>query len=576
MSLTDTGVASRSQASGLLAWLAANPGQFVLLAGMLAALALLMLPVSLPLGPYYWDIAAYLDGAHRIASGQIPHVDFGSPFGALTLLLYGAADRLFPDAQPVLAAQYALLPLAAPAMALVLRDARGGAWTGLALAAPLMLFALAPYNGTNLEPLIPGVDAFGIYNRQAGLLCYLLIAALLFCRSGRVAAWVTGGLLAALLFIKITAFAGALGLLAFAVVTGRIKPRFALAALLGPMLAAGAGQCWGGLTGAYFASIAELSAHNSESVAGRVVAAILMNLTILLPVALLCALLGAREILRLWADDKRPEGWQGLVRQVRALFDSDCAWLVTVTLFGIAIEHQNSGSNQFIYLWPVLLHVLLKAQAEGQALRRLMAVLVLASALPTLVGTVQRGARIALVTLTYDRLDEPGLNALGHVLVRPEQLHEAQVRTRHSAAAREDYRALVTAGVNPWPPVESHPVAQAAYLVSLADALAGLARYEAENRVRLQRVAALDYFDPIALLLKREPVAGLPIVHDPARTMSPERVAKTVEALSAADGILVPRCRVSVQRHLILDGLDASLEGRRGHEITSCWSLYVR
>lgn len=552
-----------------------NPGQLVLLAGLAVALTLLILPVSLPLGPYYWDIAAYLDGANRIAAGQIPHVDFGSPFGALTLLLHTGADWLFLHAQPILAAQYSILIIAAPLMALVLRDARGGAGTGVALAAPFMLFVLAPFNGTDIEPLIPGVDAFGIYNRQAGLLCYVLIAALLFCRPGRTMIWVTGGALAALLFIKITAFAGSLGLVAFAVAAGRMPARHALMALAGPVLAAALMQGWGGLTAAYFASIADLSAYNSESVSGRVIAAILMNLTILMPVALLGAVLAIVEARRQLDDRVRPAGWQAFALRGRALLDSDAVWLATVTAFGIAIEHQNSGSNQFIYLWPVLLHVLAGARGRSGLTGKAIPLLVLAAALPTLVLTMQRGARIAIVTATYASLDEPGLNALGHVLVRPEQLREAQVRSRHLAASRESYRALASEGVDPWPPMESHPVAQASYLIGLADALGGLERYEREKAVTLERVAALDYFDPIAMILGREPVRDLPIVHDPSRTMSPERIAATVRSLAAADGILVPQCRVSVQRHLIFDGLDAALEGRIRHELTPCWALYT-
>ncbi len=61
--------------SGVLvagARLALSP--WVWLATFLAmALALLALPVRLPVGPNFWDIAVYLDGAHRLTLGHMPH-----------------------------------------------------------------------------------------------------------------------------------------------------------------------------------------------------------------------------------------------------------------------------------------------------------------------------------------------------------------------------------------------------------------------------------------------------------------------------------------------------------------------
>jgi len=65
-----------------LARLALSAWFWVLLAVFLCA-ALLMSNVGVPLGPNYWDLPIYLDGAQRIAQGQVPNVDFDAPVGAL-------------------------------------------------------------------------------------------------------------------------------------------------------------------------------------------------------------------------------------------------------------------------------------------------------------------------------------------------------------------------------------------------------------------------------------------------------------------------------------------------------------
>src|SRR6187431_846261 len=53
-----------------------------------------------PYGRAVWDFVFILDGAYRIGVGQVPHVDFASPIGPLTLYLTHFAERLFPGGQP--------------------------------------------------------------------------------------------------------------------------------------------------------------------------------------------------------------------------------------------------------------------------------------------------------------------------------------------------------------------------------------------------------------------------------------------------------------------------------------------
>lgn len=69
-------------------------------ASTIVIVALAALIHVVPYGRAVWDFVFVLDGAYRIGLGQIPHVDFASPIGALTLYLTYLAERLFPDGQP--------------------------------------------------------------------------------------------------------------------------------------------------------------------------------------------------------------------------------------------------------------------------------------------------------------------------------------------------------------------------------------------------------------------------------------------------------------------------------------------
>ena len=62
--------------------------RLVLLAA--SAVAVVATTLALPVIPYgraVWDFLFVLDGAYRIGLGQLPHIDFSSPVGALTLFM---------------------------------------------------------------------------------------------------------------------------------------------------------------------------------------------------------------------------------------------------------------------------------------------------------------------------------------------------------------------------------------------------------------------------------------------------------------------------------------------------------
>src|SRR6478752_9746336 len=87
---------------------------FWLFVALVPLILLLILPIAAPIGPMYWDTYLYLDAAQRIWMGQVPSVDFSTPVGPLPYYLFAGGLKLLANAQPLLLAQWCILPVAAP------------------------------------------------------------------------------------------------------------------------------------------------------------------------------------------------------------------------------------------------------------------------------------------------------------------------------------------------------------------------------------------------------------------------------------------------------------------------------
>lgn len=209
-----TGVSTRAS------WLPNLPLALLGIA-VLACALLLTLPLTLPLGPMYWDLVLYLDAANRIGEGQVPLIDFIAPVGPLGYWLFAGLDTLFPRAHPLLTAQWCLFAVTAPAMAVILhaigKQSRARA---LALLLPYLAFQILPINVEHYS-FFPGTDGFGIYNRHVSIVLYVLVCGLVFLRGPALGA-VIGWTLTALFLIKITGFLAGGIVTAFALAAGRI------------------------------------------------------------------------------------------------------------------------------------------------------------------------------------------------------------------------------------------------------------------------------------------------------------------------------------------------------------------
>jgi hypothetical protein len=371
-------------------WLPSLP--LVLLgAAVLICALLLTQPLTLPLGPMYWDLVLYLDAANRIGDGQVPLIDFIAPVGPLGYWLFAGLDALFPRAHPLLLAQWCLFAVTAPAMAVILHTVdRQSRARAMALLLPYLAFQILPINVEHYS-FFPGTDGFGIYNRHVSIVLYVLVCGLIFLRGPALGA-IIGWTLTALFMIKITGFLAGGLITAFAFAAGRIDLRHSLLIAAAAGLALIGFELATGLVSAYLGSILALIAINAGGILPRFVQAASLHLDIVgagaaLGLALLW--LGRRDIAEMAIALRRQPSAAGLAR----LLDRDAAWLGVVLAAGLFFETQNTGGQAFIFIWPVLLVILSRWLGSGRRGALVVCGLVAATAIPPAETVLQRGAR---------------------------------------------------------------------------------------------------------------------------------------------------------------------------------------
>ena len=152
--------------------------------------------------------------------GQVPHVDFASPIGALTLYLTHFAERLFPGGQPFIGLHALAWLMVVPPFAVIASRIQSP-WGFAASFAVLAVVVLVPY--TLDSTMLSEISYFATYNRFATAILFL--AALWYVLpKARGDGVLLGYLLTALIFIKITAAIAMLGLVVAAVLLGRARP----------------------------------------------------------------------------------------------------------------------------------------------------------------------------------------------------------------------------------------------------------------------------------------------------------------------------------------------------------------
>ncbi len=202
---------------------------------------------------------------HRANSlGRFLHP--GRPAGVLSL---SWGKRLFPQAQSLLLVQWSTLVVAAPLMAVVLAEVgHKSRAIAFALLIPFLAFAIFPAN-VQTYTSYPGLDGFGIYNRQVSLLLYVLTCGLMFIADGRKLAAFCAITMLALFLTKITGFlvGGLFGLTAL--LAGRLSIKTALIAAAITLIGLATLELNGHMISAYLVDIEQLLILNEGALLPR-------------------------------------------------------------------------------------------------------------------------------------------------------------------------------------------------------------------------------------------------------------------------------------------------------------------
>ncbi|RFC63720.1 hypothetical protein DYI37_12035 [Fulvimarina endophytica] len=546
----------------------------ILALACVSAAILLSFAVTLPIGAFYWDTFIYFDAAQRLSNGQLPSVDFFAPAGPLGYWLFAWLIDVFPSAQPVLLAQWMILIVAAPLFALVLADAdRRSRTIALALLLPFLFFVALPINATDFSSY-PSIDGFGYYNRQSIHLLYVLTAALIFATRRWVILTVLGGTMTALFLTKITGFAAGGLLCAFAVLAGRVTIRegfLVLAAFLAVLLAM---QLANGVPLAYVGDLVTLAAMNEGVLLQRFLQAASLHFGVFASASLLClALLYAER------SDLAQKA-SALARTpsraaLSALFDRSAFWLAAGLFAGLFFETQNTGSQPFVFLWPIVLLALTGISHLGGRMLVVCLALAAAAALPSVVHTTQKAARALIGQINYVILDLPVLKTLGQVSQRAEIMERSATMLDLYERFPETYQAHVNDKILPSFTFYTDPDFQLTWLRATAEGVTAIEAYEAEHGVRFGTILSLNFTNPFPYLLNRDAPHGVSIGADPSRTV-PKPSAEVLSNVARTDLILKAKCPLTISDEELYEIYEPALRDRDRITLSPCWDGLVR
>ncbi len=551
----------------------------VLALAIVTALAFISLlaTVPMPIGPMYWDHYIYLDAANRIFDGQMPSVDFFAPVGGLGYYLFALFLEVFPKGHPLLLASWSLLAVTAPLMAIVLWDVqRRSTSTAYALLLPFLLFSILPFNTGDFYPY-PGSDGFGIYNRQVCQLLYVLACALLHVRDQRKLVVSVALAMLSLLFIKVTGVAAGVILCLMAFMTGRLGLR---AAVLAGLIFFGCIvvlELTTGMVTAYAVDILALLDVNNTSLLPRLLQAGSLNFGIVVTSGVLCVALGWQRF------DIVRENIRGLLERpniaslIRTI-DQPALWLAAFVAAGLLFESQNTGSQAFIFLWPLLVAILIESHGRDRASPAFftIAALVLAIATPPAVLVVQKASRAWIGMVHSELLETRNIKTMGAVRVRDIQLLRAERMRQSYIDDRGTYETVANSGELPSFLLYSDFDFQALWLQSVDAAVSALRAYEATHAVRFETIMNIDFTNPFPWLLDRHAPKYIAIGADPYRAV-PEPDAKVAAAVTATDIALYPTCPPTTARLKLLSLYEPLFaENHTRITLTPCFDAFIR
>jgi hypothetical protein len=539
-------------------WRIAAIAAFTVLVVALAALIQIV-----PYGRAVWDFVFILDGAYRIGVGQVPHVDFSSPIGPLTLYLTYLGERLFPGGQPFIGLHAMAWLVMVPPFAVIASRIRSN-WGFAASFAILALVVLVPYT---LDPtMLSEISYFATYNRFATAILFLagLWYVLPKARGDGV---LLGYLLTALIFVKITAAMAMFGLVVAAVLLGRARATVLIAMLLVAAAASGLIELVsGGLVSGYLHDIAAMSALNKGGALYRLASSSARN-WLPIVVTITIVVLAFRE-LDFAKAVRRPFDFlrDSLAREAFAV---DAALLVGMSLVA---ESQNTGGIGLIAAASALFHPSLHARGGW----RVTAAAVLAATLVLpLVDVTEKRVVSTMVRERQGTTDHAFAKFLPGMRVTSATLAGAGLMTRLQAEQLPYLNELDAKGFDlDGDPASSSPATRAAWAISVAEAGANFERLG--YAAKAKRYTTIDFSESFPRMLGLTPARGTTLAMDFGRTVPAFSVDQASAYLADADGVFFRTCIVPGANtnpatfRIVLDR-----EFTR-HELHRCWDFYSR
>ena len=548
----------------------------VALAVAIAALpAMLLLINTVPIGSMYWDLYIYFDAANRIFSGQVPSVDFFTPVGPLGYWLFAGGLKLFPTAQPLLLVEWSLFVISAPLMAMVVfavdRDNR---MTTYGLLLPYLFFAILPFNVREYY-ILAGSDGFGIYNRQGAILLYILISALMFVRSQKLLVALVSLSMVALFLIKITGFSVAAMLCVLALLTGRLKLQSSIIAGILFLVVIGTLEIYNGVVSAYLVNIVTLLQHNIDSISPQLASKFAQNFKALGLVVLLIVLLLYLNIRTITDQIKRIFSRPSL-NSVARLLDNQAVWLGAVMIAGVLYESQNWGSQDLIYIWPVLLTIIVDKDQPFSTARWRFAIpaLAIAAIIPIVMIVAERAVRGWAGIIRNQPLVHQNLKTIGSVSLRPYMLRRAEIFKTIYPDNRQAFEAIAAAEVLPSYTIYSQFKYQIGYLMHIDDAITAIEKLEINQSIRFETMFHISFTNPFPWLMERQAPKHVAIGADPFRAV-PKPDERVIKAISETDIALFPTCPVVYTNIYLLKLYNEGLKNHKRITLTPCYDALV-
>ncbi|MBR1233286.1 hypothetical protein JQ597_22010 [Bradyrhizobium sp. AUGA SZCCT0177] len=535
----------------------------------IAAFTVLVVAVAalvhvVPYGRAVWDFVFILDGAYRIGVGQVPHVDFASPIGPLTLYLTHFAERLFPGGQPFIGLHALAWLMVVPPFAVIASRIQSP-WGFFASFAVLAVVVLVPY--TLDSSMLSEISYFATYNRFATAILFL--AALWYVLpKARGDGVLLGYLLTALIFIKITAAIAMLGLVVAAVLLGRARPAALFAMLFVTAALAGLVElATGGLVSGYLHDIVSMSALNRGGAVFRLAASSARN-WLPLVVTITIVVLAARE-LDFIAAVRRPLNF---VRETiaREAFVVDAALLVAVAL---AAESQNTGGVGLIAAAAVLFHPSLRTTRGW----RLIAAAVLGATLVLpMADVVEKRVVSTFVREKQGTTDHGFSTFLPGMRVPTATLAGSRLMTRLQSEWLPFLDETANNGFDlDGDPGSTSPATRAAWAVSVAEAGANFQRLGYATKA--QRYTTIDFAESFPRLLGLTPARGTTLAMDFRRTVPAFSVTEASAYLADADGVFFRTCVLPGATDTNPATFRTVLEREfTRHKLHPCWDFYSR